>query len=244
MIISYDRLFQETRVGLDDPDPHNPNDDLLMQLAGDEVQLCFNQQLNSPPGWSQQFTPLDVNSGQKIYDIENADGFSKPVRVHTVDPGNPLHVTRKVHFSDRQDVDEVYQGPDQIPIEGWSAQRMIFFMENGVHKVEVFPQPYDARRYHIWYNTGAITEPALAGNIPVPAEFFRYIRIKVQIAAMPYCRFNGKKADKDDYDRKMNAFIKREVENREAFLNFIQTSRRGGSTLPQAYGQWSLDSWY
>lgn len=246
MRVDWERLLSDVRMELDNPSPHNPTDDLLMMKGGDEAQLLLNEMSNAPPGWSQTYHDLPVTPYKAIYDLEGIDNFSKPVRVHTIDPSDQYHNNRKIQTCERQNVDEFYSGAATASLSGWSAEVMVFYQEYNVHKVEVFPAPLDAVRYRLWFNTGVIPDPTREAQVPTPPEYFRFLRLKTSLAALPYCRWSNLSEQQANMKFKQlaDALLKKEIEQRESWRNFIQTSRRGGSTEPLAYGQTYLDSWF
>src|SRR5262245_2433175 len=163
-LFDYDRLIGEVRLDCNEPEGHAPNDDLVMQKAGDVAQLLVNELANTPQGWSQRFHDLTVQPNQSIYQIA-VEPFSKPVRVHTIDPDDIYHRTRKIEFCERQNQDEFYQGQTtagagckhtaRLMVLWWDQQLAPAPLAPNpsrlVAQVEVVPVPVEAAIYRFWY---------------------------------------------------------------------------------------------
>lgn len=241
MRIDYDRLIGEVRVDLDQPDPHSPTDDLIMQKAGDEAQLLMNEMGNAPPAWSQRYLDLSVSINQSQYLLSAEHAFGKPVRVHTIDPTDRYHVTRKINLCDRQNIDEFYRGQQTAVYGKHTAEVMVFWEEPGAHMVEVLPTPAMSCQYRIWYNLGAIDDPRRATDAPVPPEYWRYLRIKTSLSALPYCEWT----ERDAMARVKilgESLLKKELEYKEQWRQFILTNRVLGNTEPLGYADYYMES--
>jgi hypothetical protein len=259
-MFDYDRLIGEVRIDCNEPEAHAPNDDVIMQKAGDVAQLLVNELAQAPPGWSQRFHDLDVAANQAIYQIP-VEPFSKPVRIHTIDPDDIYHVTRKVAWCDRQNVDEFYQGMTTA-ITGWpkhTARLMVIWADQQtppsplapvpdrlVAQLEVIPVPTEAARYRIWYNTGVIPEPSQNTVAPIPAEWYRYWRVETSLLTLRYCHWLGR----DQEARKAEIALIEPVLNRqserfkESWDQFKLTNRVSGSQEPNEYAYWYLNDPY
>ncbi len=242
MRIDYNRLISEVRMDCQYPDPHKPTDDLIMMVAGDVAQAMANRMGNAPPGWSQRYFDLQVQANTDTYDVAESD-FSKPVRIHTIDPGDPNHVTRKIDDCDWQNVDEFYRGPETAQSSRHSAQVMVFWREGSAIRVSVLPTPAESVLYRVWFNTGTIPDPNKGGNAPVPPEFFRYLRAQVSDAVLGHCRWGGEL--KDDVLKAVQDSISKRLRMSEREWNsFVLTNSVTGSTSPAGYADWCMDSWY
>jgi hypothetical protein len=256
-LFDYDRLFGEVRLDCNEPEGHAPNDDLIMQKAGDVAQLLVTELSNAPPGWSQRFHDLEVQPNQAIYQIP-VEPFSKPVRVHTVDPDDIFHVTRKIEWCERQNVDEFYRGPTTA-IAGWpkhTAMLIVLWWDQQtppaplptvpdrlVAQVEIVPVPTEIAKYRFWYNTGVIPEPSQNTVAPIPAEWYRYWRVETSLLTLRYCHWKGR----DQEARKTEIALIEPVLNRQSerfrdsWEQFKLTNRVSGSQEPHGYASWYLD---
>src|SRR5262245_3666295 len=259
-LFDYDRLIGEVRLDCHKPEGHAPDDDLIMQKAGDVAQLLVNELANAPPGWSQRFYDLDVQPNTGIYQIP-VEPFSKPVRVHTIDVADIYHVTRKIDFCERQNVDEFYQGLTTA-ITGWpkhTARLMVLWWDQKtppsplaavpdrlVAQLEVIPVPTEAARYRIWFNTGVIPEPSQNTVAPIPAEWFRYWRVKTSLLTLRYCHWKGRdqQARKDEIAIIEPVLIGQVAEFKEAWEQFKLTNRVTGSQESNNYADWYLNDPY
>ena len=259
-VFDYDRLIGEVRLDCHEPEGHAPNDDLIMQKAGDVAQLLVTELANAPPGWSQRFYDLDVEADKGIYQIP-VEPFSKPVRVHTIDPDDRYHVTRKIEFCERQNVDEFYRGLTTA-ITGWpkhTARLMVLWWDQQtppsplvaapnrlVAQLEVIPVPTEAARYRIWFNTGAIPEPSQNTVAPIPAEWYRYWRVKTSLLTLRYCHWKGRdqQARKDEIAIIEPVLVSQVKEYKEAWEQFRLTNRVTGNQEPNEYASWYLDDPY
>jgi hypothetical protein len=242
MRIDYERLIAEVRIDCQYPDPHAPTDDLLMMLAGDVVQTMMNRLGNVPPGWSQGYFDLPVSANQPTYDI-TVGNFSKPVRIHTIDPGNPLHVTRKIDDCDWQNVDEFYRGPELAQASGHSARVMVLWREGAAQRVTILPTPIAPVQYRFWFNTGAIADPNRGQNTPIPSEFFRHLRVQVSSAVLGHCRW-GSVVDKDRVNGIQDSLTKRLSLAQQEWDRFVLTNSVAGTTSPSGYADWHMNDWY
>lgn len=243
MRIDYNRLIGEVRTECGDPDPHKPSDDFIMMQAGDVAQAMMNRLGNAPPGWSQRFFDLPVGPGNDgTFLIAEAD-FSKPVRVHTIDPTDPYHVTRKIDDCDWQNVDEFYRGPKVAQEGGHSARVMVFWRAGAALNVSVIPEPREPVQYRIWFNTGAIGDPRRGDSAPVPPEFFRYLRTQVSNVVLGHCRWGGA-IDKDTMAAAQDSISKKLEMFRREWDSFVLTNSVTGSTRPVSYGEDYLNSWF
>lgn len=240
MRIDYNRLIAEVRMDCQYPDPHKPADDLIMMMAGDVAQAMMNRMGNAPPGWSQRYFDLQVQGNEDTYEVSEAD-FSKPVRIHTIDPGNPNHATRKIDDCDMQNVDEFYRGPVQAQSAGHSAEVMVFSRQGSAIRVIVVPKPLDSVFYRIWFNTGVIADPNKGGNAPVPQEFFRYLRAQVSDAVLGHCRWGGA-LNRETLEAAQDSINKRLALNKREWDSFVLTNSVTGSTKPVGYADWYMDS--
>jgi hypothetical protein len=256
-MFDYDRLISEVREDCRGPERHSPSDDLILQKAGDVAQLLVTELANAPPGWSQRFYDLDVEADKAIYQIP-VEPFSKPVRVHTIDPDDRYHVTRKIDFCERQNQDEFYRG-QTTAITGWpkhTARLMVLWWDQEeppsplsptpqrlVAQLEIIPVPVDAARYRIWFNTGVIPEPTPRTVAPIPAEWYRYWRIKTSLLTLRYCHWKGmdQQSRKDEIALLEPALTSQALEFKNAWEQFKLTNRVGGSQEPNGYGQDYLD---
>jgi hypothetical protein len=256
-LFDYDRLFGEVRLDCNEPEGHAPNDDLIMQKAGDVAQLLVTELSNAPPGWSQRFHDLEVQPNQAIYQIP-VEPFSKPVRVHTIDPDDIFHVTRKIEWCERQNVDEFYRGPTTA-IAGWpkhTAMLIVLWWDQQtppaplptvpdrlVAQVEIVPVPTEIAKYRFWYNTGVIPEPSKNTVAPIPAEWYRYWRVETSLLTLRYCHWKGR----DQEARKgeialIEPVLNRQSERfRDSWEQFKLTNRVSGSQEPSGYASWYLD---
>src|SRR5262245_18424165 len=93
----FDRVINDCRViDLDSHDITAPNDDSIFGKAIDVAQLRHNQAQNSDVASSIRWIDLKTSSGKAEYPIALGEAFGKPVRIHTVDPSDRFHCTRKV----------------------------------------------------------------------------------------------------------------------------------------------------
>jgi hypothetical protein len=241
----YDRLIGEVRLDCNEPEAHLPNDDLIMQKAGDVAQLLVNELANAPPGWSQRYYDFDVQPGKAFYPMPIDKAFSKPVRIHTINQGNPYHVTRKIDMCDRQNVDEFYRGPRQaLQIVGHHTARvMIISWDLSEPQIEIVPEPVEVARYRVWYNTGVIDEPLQAQKSPVPLEYFRYWRVKTSLLVLRYCSWKGRDQESRAAEVKLlePVLIGQVTEFRAAWNEYKLTNRVLGSQESNAYGAWYID---
>jgi hypothetical protein len=255
-MFDYDRLIGEVRLDCHEPEAHGPNDDLIMQKSGDVAQLLVNELANAPPGWSQRFHDLEVQPDVAIYAIP-IEPFSKPVRIHTINPDDKFHKTRKIEWCDRQNEDEFYQGP-VTGLTGWpphTARLMVLWWDQQtppaplaptpqrlVAQLEVIPVPVEAAKYRIWFNTGAIPEPSQNTVAPIPAEWFRYWRIKTSLLTLRYCHWKGRdqQARKDEIATIEPVLVGQVAEYKAAWDLFKLTNKVGGSQEPNAYAEWYL----
>jgi hypothetical protein len=256
-MFDYDRLIGEVREDCRGPEHWAPQDDLILQKAGDVAQLLVTELANAPPGWSQRFYDLDVAPDQAVYQIP-VEPFSKPVRVHTVDPDDRYHVTRKIDFCDRQNQDEFYLG-QTTALAGWpkhTARLMVLWWDQQtpspplaatpdrlVAQVEVIPVPTEAARYRIWFNTGVIPEPSQTTVAPIPAEWYRYWRIKTSLLVLRYCYWRGMdmNARKDEITLLEPTLTAQVLEYKQAWEQFKLTNRVTGNQEPNGYAQGYLD---
>jgi len=243
MRIDYNRLIAEVRLDCQDPDPQKPTDDVIMMNAGDVAQAMMNRLANSPPGWSQRYFDLQVGPGDGIFRITEMD-FSKPVRIHTIDPSDPNHVTRKIDDCDMQNVDEFYRGPTKAySARKHSAEIMVFRKEGGETFVHVIPEPSEAAIYRIWFNTGAINDPRKGDSAPIPPEFFRYLRSQVSSIVLGHCRWGGvmnadiMAAAEDSIEKKLTL-------SKPEWDRFVLTNSVTGSTSPRGYADWYMNDWF
>jgi hypothetical protein len=255
-MFDYDRLISEVWEDCGKPEHHAPGDDLIMQKAGDVAQLLVNELANAPPGWSQRFHDLDVVANQAIYPLP-IEPFSKPVRIHTIDPDDIYHVTRKVEWCERQNLDEFYFG-QTTALTGWpkhTARLMVISWDQQtpppplaptpqrlVAQLEVAPVPIEAARYRIWYNTGAIPEPSQNTVAPIPAEWYRYWRIETSLLTLRYCHWKGRDqvARKDEIATIEPVLLRQSKQFKDAWELFKLTNKVGGSQEPNAYAEWYL----
>jgi hypothetical protein len=232
-----------------------------MQKAGDTAQLLVNELANAPAGWSQRFYDLDVQQDTAIYQLP-IKPFSKPVRIHTLDPNDKYHVTRKIDWCERQNVDEFYRGITTA-ITGWpihTARLMVLWWDQQtpplplaqtpdrlVAQLEVIPVPSLTARYRIWYNTGVLPEPAKNTVAPIPAEWYRYWRIKTSLLTLRYCYWKGRDQDarKNEIELIEPVLINQVTEYKTAWDQFKLTSKVSGSQDPSRYASWYFDGdWY
>jgi hypothetical protein len=241
----YDRLIGEVRLDCNEPEAHIPNDDLIMQKAGDTAQLLVNELANAPPGWSQRYYDLPVQAGKGSYPLPIDKAFSKPVRVHTINPSNPYHVTRKVDFCDRQNVDEFYRGPRQALqfVGTHSARLMVISWDLAEPWIEVIPEPAEPAVYRVWYNTGLIPEALPDQNSPVPLEYFRYWRVKTALLVLRYCSWRGRDQEARAAEIKLlePVLVGQVTEYKAAWNEFKLTNRVTGSQKPNGYAHWYID---
>lgn len=256
MTFDYDRLISEVRVDCGEPERHSPSDDTILQKSGDVAQLLVNELANTPPGWSQRFHDLTVQPLQAIYPLP-IEPFSKPVRVHTIDTSDPHHVTRKIEWCERQNVDEFYHG-QTTALTGWpkhSARLMVLWWDQQtppaplpptpqrlVAQLEVIPVPVDTAVYRIWYIANPIPEPSQNTVAPVPAEWFRYWRVKTSLLTLRYCYWRGRDQDARRAEIAMlePALIAQVAEYRQAWEQFKLTSRVQGSQESHGYADWYM----
>jgi hypothetical protein len=256
-MLNYDRLIAEVRMDLNQPDDFAPSDDLILQKAGDVAQNRHLEQQNTGVGWSIGSKDIQTQPGQPSYSIGLDSLFGKPTRVHTIDPSNRFHVSRKIDFAERQDQDVLYQGPE-LSIIGSSyhtAACVIFEWQNGQARASFLPTPNGVASYRIWYETGELPEPTLGALIPVSSPFHRYLRISTSIACMGHCHWSrllGPNAAKMEPERVMTimeraagrlepGLFKQEAEFREIFEDYIQTAWQTGTGQPHGYADWSED---
>jgi len=154
------------------------------------------------------------------------------------------------------DVDEWYQGPAQSPVGGQNRHSAVVFQlyyKFGQPFLKPEPTPNDTSTYRVWYETGAIPEPALADNLPVPEAFHRYLRISTSVAIIGQCwwtRLLGDNPNAIDPERAMrimemkrrsllDGLLKQEIEFRKEYEDWIATSHQGGTGEPNGYGDWA-----
>ena len=255
-MFDYDRLIGEVRLDCNNPEGHAPDDDVVMQKAGDVAQLLVNELANTPQGWSQRFHDLTVQANQAIYQLA-VEPFSKPVRVHTIDPDDQFHVTRKIDFCERQNQDEFYQGQTtaltgckhtaRLMLLWWDQQEapapLVATPHRLVAQVEVVPVPTEAAIYRFWYIANPIPEPSQNTVAPIPAEWYRYWRIKTSLLTLRYCHWRGRdhEARKAEIAFLEPALTAQVLEYKQAWEQFKLTSRVSGSQEPHGYADWYLN---
>jgi len=255
-MLDYDRLIAEVRLDLDQPDAHAPGMDLILQKAGDVAQLRHSEQQNTGAGWSLRSYDITTQPGQPSYSLGGPE-YGKPVRVHTIDPNNSFHATRKLDMTNRQDVDQLWRGETRARAGGaaHTAVAAIPYWEYNQPKLELVPIPNGNARYRIWFETGEIPEPRLGDTLPVNSPFHRYLRISAAIACLRYCwwsRLLGTEAagvNPLDAMKAMQAYqaqiedglLKQEAEFRRAFEDYITTAFQAGTGEPNGYGDWVGD---
>lgn len=251
-MLNFDRLVAEVRTDLAEPDINSPTDDRILQAAGDVVQLRHNEASNSGVGWSVRSRDITTQPGQPSYLMAENEVFGKPQRIHTIDPQDPFHCTRKIDIIERQDIEERYQGPIQSRLGSsfHTAAAAVVYWEFGVPYIEFVPTPNGQATYRVWFETGEITEPNLGDNLPIAAPFHRYIRVSTALACLRYARWSrllGDKPDKIDPISAMKimqmqraeiepGLLRQELEYREAFRDYIATAWQTGTGNPSPYG--------
>lgn len=245
--VTYDKLIADIRVGLNYPAQHAPNDDLILLKAGDAIQLLRNEEQNTPAGWMQTYYDLPVTAGTKEYSLASVPGYSKPVRIHTINTADPFHLTRKIETCERKDVEQFYMGPNRALVGAWSCEVMVpYVKENGEPWIELFPEPATDVFYRIWFNYGVAQEPAPEDKVPMPQEFFRLARISTELLLLPYCQWPSiPQAQLDGFYRRLQDAKELEAQQyREQWRNYIQTSRVGGTGRSHVFGAAYLDGWW
>lgn len=264
--MNYDRLIADIRLDLDSPDQHQPSDDAVMLAVADISQLLDVKAQNTGEGWSVAYQDLPVSAGQPIYALSFPD-FGKPVRIHTIEPGNRQYWTRKVEIVDRQDVENYYDGPVGGPVdpygggagaERWKAACAVVYWTTGQPSIEFIPVPNTSCQYRIWYETGEIPEPSPGGSVPVQLPFHRYVRVRAALALLGKCHWSkllGENAARmdpekvmkmmaDHAERQRGDLVPVEIEYRKAYEDYIATSQQSGTGYGNPYGGWSEDCWY
>jgi hypothetical protein len=255
--VNYDRLIADIKLDLDHPDDNQPSDDAIMLAIADIAQLLDVKAQNTGEGWSVTYQDLTVgpNVNPAVYALQWAN-FGKPVRIHTIDPSNPLHWSRKIQIIDRQDIENAYDGPVAPPGgEKHNASAVVIYWENGAPMAEFIPVPNQNAQYRFWFETGEIAEPAIGGGIPVQGPFHRYVRIRAALQLLGKCywsRLLGPMAAAMDPERimkVMSAHAERlrgdlmptEAEFRRAYEDYIATAHQSGSGYGNPYGGWADD---
>jgi len=256
--MNYDRLIADIRLDLDSPDQHQPSDDAIMLAVADISQLLDVKAQNTGEGWSVQYQDLSVGPGNSIYPLA-FPSFGKPVRIHSIEPGNRLHWTRKVDIISRQDIENYYEGPTG-PFSGggndrWNTACVVASWTNSQPFLEFIPEPNTAVQWRVWYETGAIPEPALGGQIPVQDPFHRYVRLRASISLLGKChwsKFLGDNAAKMDPEKVMKMMRDHAGRLRDdltpsvaeyaaAYEEYIATAWQPGVSGGVPYGEWSED---
>jgi hypothetical protein len=256
-VYDFDRVITDCRaIDLDNPDFSAPNDDAIFGKATDVAQLRHNEAQNSGAGWSIRWFDLTTQPGKAEYQVAASEGFGKPVRIHTIDPTNKHHCTRKVPVIDPREVEEFYQGPAQSPVGGQNHHTAVafqFYYKYGLPFLKPEPTPSDTSKYRVWQETGEIPEPALASNLPVPDAFHRYLRISTSIAIIGQCwwtRLLGDNPNAIDPEKAMrimrerrkdllDGLLKQEIEFARQYEDWIATSTQSGTGEPNGYGDWA-----
>ncbi len=260
-MLNFDRLIAEVRTDLFEPDINSPTDDLILQKAGDIVQLRGNEQSNTGVGWSVRSRDITTQPGQASYLMTENQIFGKPQRIHTIKPNDPFHVSDKIPIVERQDIEQFYEGPGKSRLGSnyHTAACAVVYWEFNAPYIEFIPTPNGSATYRIWYETGEINEPNLGDNLPSTPPFQRYIRVSTALACLPYARWSrllGDNPDKTDPMQAMkimqayqlqlqSGLMKQEVEFRKAWTDYIATGWQTGTGQPQPYGGYSDDflSW-
>lgn len=253
----FDRVISDVRViDLDHPDVTTPNDDAIFGKAADVAQLRHNQAQNSAVAWSIQWFDLKTSPGKAEYPIALGEAFGKPVRIHTLDPSDRFHCTRKVPVVNPNEVEEYYQGPAQSPVGGQNRHSAVVFQlyyKFGQPFMKPEPIPNDTSIYRVWFETGEIPEPALASNLPVPGAFHRYLRVSTSVAILSQCRWTRLLGDNPgaiDPERAMrimeaqrrsllDGLLKQEIEFRKEYEDWIATNHQSGTGEGNPYGEWA-----
>jgi hypothetical protein len=261
-VYDFDRVITDCRViDLDHPDETMPNNDAIFGKAADVAQLRHNQAQNSAVAWSIRYFDLQTQPGKVEYPIDASEAFGKPVRIHTIDPNNKRHCTRKVPVIDPREVEEFYQGPAQSLVGGQNHHSAVAFQiyyKYGQPFLKPEPTPSDTSKYRVWFETGEIPEPALQDGLPVPDAFHRYLRISTSVAIISQCcwtRLLGDDPNAIDPERALrimvgqratllgdprtHGLLKQEADFKKEYEDWIATSSQGGTGEGNPYGEWA-----
>jgi len=260
----FDRIITDCRaIDLDNPDFSAPNDDAIFGKAVDVAQLRHNQAQNSAVAWSIRWFDLKTSPGKAEYPIALGEAFGKPIRIHTVDPADRHHCTRKIPIVEIQEIDEYYRGPAQSPVGGQNRHSAVAFQiycKFGQPFLKPEPIPNDTSTYRVWLETGEIPEPALDSNLPVPGAFHRYLRISTSLAIISQCWWSRLLGDNPNAlrpqdaalmmaaqratllgDPRTHGLLKQEADFKEEYEDWIATSHQSGTGESNPYGGWSED---
>ena len=259
MPINFDRLIGEVRTDLLNPDDYGPSDDFILQKAGDVIQNRHMEQQNTGVGWSMGSYDIRTQAGLPSYTVGLDAQFGKPVRIHTIDPSDPYHVTRKVDIVDRQQVDNYYQGSDRafVGAEHHTAVLAVVEWQAGQPRITFIPTPNGAASYRVWYDVGEVADPTLGAILPVSPPLHRYIRISTSSACVPaasWQRLLGSNAAKMEPERKMalmerqqgvimGGLVRQEAQFAAAYEDYIQTSFQPGTGSPHGYADYAEDGY-
>jgi len=250
----YDKLIAEIRLDLGQPETHAPGDDLICQRIADAAQILRLQQMASPVQWSAYYYDIQARANTARYSIvpspqaETLYDLSKPVRIHTIDAADRLHVNRQIRICERQHVGEHYDGPAiaQDGTDKHSAAVMVVDWQDDIPYVEIVPTPREAATYRLWYESGGIPDPTQTSErVPVLAEFYRYLRYKAAFLLLPYAEWNHMDAEKWAARRVelTGGFVPAIQEFEAVWQRYIRTSRQAGSGRANVYAEWYDDDW-
>lgn len=178
------------RLRLGSPNPHKPSDLQLLNILIDQIADHQAQLQNSRNHWSIGWTDINTSAGTEDYPI-TASGFGRPFLVYTTDSSDPFHQRREIPFSMLQDVEQRYQGPQQMQSASpWSAVEISFYRQgpsSPTWYARLTPIPGESSSYKVGheanYSFGALADS------PGLSPFHHLIRVQTALAALPLCEW-------------------------------------------------------
>lgn len=179
------------RQRLKEPDPQKPSDPQILNILLEHIYDHCAQLQNTANHWSIGWTQINASQGTEDYPITAGD-FGRPFLVYTDDPSNDFHHRREIPFSLLQNVEQLYQGPEQSGSGGTahSACEISFFRKtpsSPAWYARLTPIPGESSVYQVGYE--ANYEFGSLGDSPGVSSFHHLIRVQTALSVLPLCEW-------------------------------------------------------
>jgi len=185
--------------GCEAPLYYSLSDSRVAELSINELDFINNELALTGRPWNYSSFPLTVQAGEDYHAITEVGDFTVPITVETTDPSNPQHVVRVLVLDDPVDAVRWRQaGTLGAAAVAHSALSVTFTEmpgQPGVRAARFAPKPNAQATYNVLYSPNVIRPDSLQSQIIKFPQFEPYIFLRVLMAALPYCEWEG--LDKD-----------------------------------------------
>lgn len=187
--------------GCDFPLYYSLSDSRVCEMAVTELDFINNELGLTGRPWNYSSFPLTVQVGEDYHAITEVGDFTVPIAVETTDPSNPQHVVRVLVLDDPVDAVRWKQagtlGAAGVAHSALSVAFTEMPGQPGVRAARFAPKPNAQATYNVIYTPNVIRPQSLQDQITKFPQFEPYIFLRVLMAALPYCEWEGMDDEKN-----------------------------------------------